>query len=276
MKIWARHTGNEKWNEYEMPLAITIRPAYWQTWWFRTLVGFLFVGLLIIGFGFYYRRKLEKQHMILEKQQAIEQERTRIAADMHDDLGTGLTKIKFITEHISEKMQTRETILPELQKLKTSSSELVESMAEIIWTMNEKNNLLSDTLYYLRSYAVNYCEDNNLDCRFEIPETFTDETVSGNIRRNIFLLLKECLHNIVKHAGAKTVTIKTLISENLELSIKDDGKGFSEATVTAAGNGIINMKKRVNELNGFIRFENRNGTTVTILLPLATNQSTIG
>ena len=251
----------------------SISPPLWQSWWFRILAGLLVGSLVIFAFRFYYHRKLEKQQMMLEKQKAVEQERNRIAADMHDDLGAGLTKIKFLTEHILEKVDAGETAQPELQKLKGFSSELVESMGEIIWAASEKNNLLSNTLYYLRSYAVSYCEENNMDCLFEIPGTFKERVVTGNFRRNIFLLLKESLHNIVKHAAAKTVTLKVTVTEKLQLFIKDDGKGFSETEKLSRGNGVINMKKRILELNGSIRFENVNGTAIIIDLPFAANQT---
>jgi signal transduction histidine kinase/ligand-binding sensor domain-containing protein len=261
--------------EQSLEYHFLITPPWWQTWWFRITAGVLITGLIIMGVRSYYRRKLERQQMILEKQQAIEEERKRIAADMHDDLGAGLTRIKYIAEHILEKTDSGETVQLELQKLKNFSSELVESMGEIIWAVSEKNNLLSSTLYYLRSYAINYCEENNIDCDFEIPESFKDRIISGNIRRNIFLLLKESLHNIVKHACAKAITIKAGITENFELIIKDDGKGFSNNRDTQ-GNGLINMKKRVQELKGSIRFENNKGAAVIIDLPFNPNQSTIG
>lgn len=252
-----------------------IQPPWWQTWWFRSAAGLLFIILLISGIRFYYRRKLEKQRIILEKQQAVEHERARIAADMHDDLGAGLTNIKFLTEHMMEKTDSGETLKPDLEKLRNFSSELVESMGEIIWAVNEKNNYLSNTLYYLRSYAVSYCEENDLDCYFEVPANFKDRIVSGNLRRNIFLLLKESLHNIVKHSAAKNISITANVTEALELIIKDNGKGFSE-NGTTKGNGLINMKKRVQELNGSISFANDQGATVIIQLPLDPNQSTIG
>lgn len=274
-KLRSKKRGINNWNEITATFPIVILPPLWQTWWFRTGAGLLITGLLIIIIRSYYRRRLEQQKALLDKQQAVEKERGRIASDMHDDLGAGLTKIKFITENINEKFHSGESVLPELQKLKSSSSELVESMGEIIWAMSEKNNRLRDTLYYLRSYAANYCEENDLSCHFELPERFNNEIVSGNIRRNIFLLLKECLHNIVKHAGAKTVNIKASVSQNLELTVKDDGKGFSENEITIKGNGLINMRKRVQELNGTLVFENRNGTSITIRFPLNPNKSTI-
>jgi len=260
--------------EQSLQYHFLIIPPWWQTWWFRIIAGVLIIGLLISGIRFYYNRKLEKQKTILEKQQAVEQERSRIAADMHDDLGAGLTNIKYITEHILEKTESGETVKPELEKLKNFSSELVESMGEIIWAVSEKNNLLSNTLYYLRSYAINYCEENDLDCNFEIPENFKERIVSGNFRRNIFLLLKESLHNIVKHATARTITITAAVTGELTLVIKDDGKGFSN-NGDLKGNGLINMKKRVQELKGSISFENDNGAAVIINLPFTPNQRSI-
>jgi len=247
--------------------AFVINPPWWQTLLFKLIVLIAAMLLLMIVVRFYYQRKLQKQRIILEKQQVIEQERARIAADMHDDLGAGLTKIKYIAEDILEKNDEGETIKPDLQKLKDFSEGLVESMGEIVWAVSEKNNRLSATLYYLRSYAVNYCEENNIDCVFDIPTDLTDRNVSGNMRRNIFLLLKECLHNVVKHAGASMVTINVAVKENLRMVIKDDGKGFSDKGNTN-GNGLINMKKRVQDLKGLLTFENGNGTTVIINLPL--------
>jgi hypothetical protein len=255
--------------------SFVIRFPWWQTWWFRITAALLFAGLVIFSFRFYYKRKLEKQQAILEKQQAVEEERTRIAADMHDDLGAGLTKIRYITENILEKTNSGERVQTELEKLKNFSSELLESMGEIIWATSEKNNLLSNTLYYLRSYAVNYCEENKIDCHFTIPENFKERIVSGNTRRNVFLLLKESLHNIVKHSSAKNVCIEINVLENWRIMIKDDGKGLSTNGIGSGGNGLINMKKRVGQLGGIIHFEGGAGTVITIELPLAPNQSTI-
>jgi hypothetical protein len=102
--------------EQVLQYKFSISPPWWQTWWFRALAALLISGLFIIAFRFYYHRKLERQQMILEKQQAIDQERSRIAADMHDDLGAGLTKIKYITEHILRKeTDSGETVQFELQ-----------------------------------------------------------------------------------------------------------------------------------------------------------------
>src|SRR5678815_6101301 len=112
----------------------------WQTWWFRSVAGLLVIGLLIILFRFYYRRKLEKQMAILEKQQAIEKERTRIATDMHDDLGAGLSRIKFLSETIGIKKQQHEPIEDDITSIRQYSHEMIDKMGEIVWALNEKND----------------------------------------------------------------------------------------------------------------------------------------
>ena len=202
----------------------------------------------------------------LQRKMELEKERTRRASDMHDDLGAGLTRIKFIAENISEK--TKDAALqPDMEKLKTSSIELVENMAEIIWAMNEKNNSLEDLIFYLRSYAVDYCTENGLACEFTLQENIPVKIIGGEVRRNVFLVLKESLHNIVKHAGAKKVTINFQADEKLSLIIADDGRGYEE-TMHKRGNGLLNIVQRAKALNGKFSISNSSGTVIRFEVPL--------
>ncbi len=155
-----------------MSYKFSIAPAWWQTWWFRFPTALLIVGLLILGFRFYYRRKLEKKLAMLEKQQAIEKERTRIATDMHDDLGAGLSRIKFLSETIGIKKQQQEPIEEDVNKIREYSHEMIDKMGEIVWALNEKNDSLSDLLSYTRAYAVEYLSQNGIDCKAELPDNF--------------------------------------------------------------------------------------------------------
>ena len=196
----------------------------------------------------------------------LEKERARIATDMHDDLGAGLTRIKFIAENISEKT-TDAALQPDMEKLRTSSLELVENMAEIIWAMNEKNNSLEDLVFYLRSYAVDYCNENGLVCEFMLPENIPQKIIGGQLRRNIFLVLKESLHNTVKHAGAKKVVITISTDKELSLTIFDDGKGF-KLTTPKIGNGLLSMQQRAGALKGKLLVSNLQGTTINLKVPL--------
>jgi len=250
----------------ELSYPFQITPPWWQTWWFRIGMAMLIVGILIIAVRFYYRRKLETQMAALEKQQAIEKERTRIATDMHDDLGAGLTRIKFITESFLEKTNDP-ALKPEAEKLRTSSNELVDKMGEIIWAMNDKNNTLEDLIFYLRSYAVDYCDENKLACEFIIPETIPQKIIGGQIRRNVFLVLKESLHNAVKHASAKKISIHFQVHDTLSITITDDGRGF-EQNMSKGGNGLLNMRRRAEALHGKFSVSNDAGTTIHLEVPV--------
>ena len=245
----------------------SISPPWWQSWWFRIIAALIVATGFVSIIRFYYRRKLEKQTASLEKQQAIEKERTRIATDIHDDLGAGITRIKFLSENISEQLQEHSD-KTQLSKLKDSANELVEKMSEIIWAMNEKNDSWEDLVFYLRSYAIEYCNENKLNCRFNIPEELPHTLAGGQIRRNIFLILKECLHNIVKHAKAKNVFITIWFHPAFEMKIQDDGHGFEVKELGQKGNGLINIQKRAKNIGGTIAIANHDGTLISFTAPL--------
>jgi signal transduction histidine kinase/ligand-binding sensor domain-containing protein len=246
-----------------------ILPPWWQTWWFKILMIFLTIGLLVLIIRSYFKGKLERQRKILEKQQTIEKERTRIALDMHDDLGAGLSTIRFLSEKV--KRNTFSDITKnDIQKMADTSNELVENMNEIIWAMNEKNDTLEDLLFYTRSYAKEYCEENQLECMVYFPEKIPPVFVSGELRRNVFLTVKESLHNIIKHAAATVVTIQITLNSKLIVTISDNGQGFSISALEniSGGNGLKNMRKRIESIGGDFNSLNGQGVTIKIEVPL--------
>jgi signal transduction histidine kinase len=116
---------------------------------------------------------------------------------------------------------------------------------------------------------LEYCAENNLDCTIHLPENIPVIPVSGETRRNIFLTVKESLHNIVKHARAKNVEITVGVSKNLDITIRDDGKGFEKDNDSEEGNGLRNMQKRIESIGGEINFQNESGVTVNLRVPIA-------
>ncbi len=244
----------------------SIAPPWWQTWWFRVIAGMLIIGILIMIVRFYYNRKLEKQKTVLEKQQAIEKERTRIATDMHDDLGAGLSTIRFLSEKV-KRNSFSDITRDDSEKIVSNSNELMQKMNEIIWAMNEKNDTLEDLIFYTRSYAVEYCNENGLTCETNLPASIPSLFVSGEFRRNIFLTVKESLHNIVKHANARNVKLDFSIDKYLTVIIKDDGKGMPEKKMSE-GNGLRNMKKRLDSINGSFEQSGANGVIIKMNVPL--------
>jgi len=245
-----------------------VRPPWWKTWWFRIPAALLLAGLLIFSFRSYYQRKLEKQQAILEKRQAVEEERTRIATDMHDDLGAGLSRIKFLSEMIGIKKQQQQPIEEDISKIRQYSHEMIDKMGEIVWALNQKNDSLTDLLSYTRSYAVEYLSQNGVECNVNTPDNVSPVFVSGEFRRNIFLAVKEALHNVVKHARADEVALTIDVNKNLTISIQDNGVGFDKNNVRPYSNGLQNIEKRMKDINGFADIQNNAGTTVILSAPL--------
>jgi signal transduction histidine kinase/ligand-binding sensor domain-containing protein len=252
----------------ESSYSFSIAPAWYQVWWFRLLVATALVTLVIVVLRFYYRRKLEKQKIVLEKQQAIEKERTRIATDMHDDLGAGLSRIKFLSQSILNKETKNEVLKTELEKITAFSDEMSEKMGEIVWALNQKNDTLADLIAYTRSYAVEYLGNHGIECDADTPSNLPNTFITGEIRRNIFLSVKECLHNIVKHACATKVCFSVQLNSAMEIVIHDNGKGIDWDNRRAFSNGIENVNRRMKEIQGAVDYANEQGTKVSLTIPL--------
>jgi signal transduction histidine kinase/ligand-binding sensor domain-containing protein len=259
--------------------AFRIRPPWWQTAWFRAAIALLLaagIGWAIRG---YTLRRLKTQRIVLERQQAIEKERTRIATDMHDDLGAGLSRIKFLSDTIGIKQQRQQPIDEEISGIGDYSREMIDKMGEIVWALNQKNDLLSDLLSYTRSYAAAYLMQAGIRSRIEAPEEFPYRFVSGEFRRNVYLAVKEALHNIVKHSQAQEVYLRMEVRKGLVIVLQDDGIGFDRAAIRPYANGLQNMERRIGELGGTLEIvggpafggalagEGR-GTRVTIEVPI--------
>ena len=189
---------------------------------------------------------------------------------MHDDLGAGLSRIKFLSETIGIKKQQQQPIEEDIIKIREYSHEMIDKMGEIVWALNEKNDSLSDLLSYTRAYAVEYLTQNGIQYRIMIPDEFPAILVSGEFRRNIYLVVKEALHNIVKHAQSTLVTISIETGENLIITIRDNGIGFNPEKTRPYSNGLINIKKRMKDIDGTIQFESTDGTSIclTVSLPV--------
>ena len=267
--LYVRCTDGEgAWLDNGIACQIIVQPWWWQTWWFKTGIALLGIGLLGSAIRFYYQRKLEKQKVVLERQQAVEKERTRIATDMHDDLGASLSRIKFLSETIAIKKQKEEGIEEEISSIRHYSHEMIDKMGEIVWALNEKNDSLSDLLAYTRAYAVEYLSQNGIQSSVQTPEQIPDVFIHGEFRRNVYLTVKEALHNIVKHAQASKADIHIETGNELLLRIHDNGKGFNESDIRPYSNGLANMKKRIAALGGSLDIENTDGSTITVTIPI--------
>ena len=206
--------------------------------------------------------KLETERKELEKQVAVlaakQDERNRISADMHDELGSGVTAIRLMSEIVKSKM--KEQTLPEIEKISHSANELLNKMNTIIWTMTSSNDSVENLVAYIRSYAVEFFESTTIDCYFSMPASIPHKEISGEKRRNMFLSVKESLNNVLKHSQSSVVKINVLVNERLIIEIQDDGVGINMEKLRKFGNGLSNMRKRMASIDGEFNIENRDGT----------------
>ena len=209
------------------------------------------------------RKEFEKQVAILEAKQ---QERNRISADMHDELGSGVTAIRLMSEIVKAKM--KESTLPEIEKISQSANDLLNKMNTIIWTMVSSNDSVESLVAYIRAYAVEFSENTPIECYFNMPSSITSQELSGEKRRNIFLSVKEALNNVLKHSHASRVTIGIIADDKLIIEIKDNGVGIDIDNVRKFGNGLQNMKKRINSIAGELKIENHEGTKMIFELEI--------
>lgn len=206
----------------------------------------------------------------LEQREVMEKERNRIARDMHDDIGSELSKISVTCENLKQQFASREEIIQDLDIIKESTSSIVNNIGNIIWALNPVNNTVDGLLGYLREYAFEYLEIHRLTLVFDLPLALSNEVISHEARTHIFMVIKEALHNIVKHAGATRVEISISIPPGkLLCSIKDNGSGIMTKKNNHFGNGLRNMQQRINETGGtlVINSDHGKGTLVKLEVP---------
>jgi signal transduction histidine kinase len=259
---------NEKGDFVEGAVGINLEilPFWYQTWWFRLLVVIVSLSGIILIVRLIYISRLRKQRALLEKQLAVQFERQRISAEMHDDIGAGLSGIRLLTEMTKGKVKDT-AASSEVDKIYESVGDISAKMKEVIWSLNTENDQLSSLISYIQRQARSWLE--NYPCRLSItiPEKIPDVEINGEARRNIFLTVKEAVHNIIKHSGADKVTITIACDEQLIITVSDNGKGMYVDENSNIGNGLKNMKQRIHQLNGKIFFQNHEGFTLTFEIP---------
>jgi signal transduction histidine kinase len=245
-----------------------IRPAWWQTWWFKALIIALALALIFFIARFIYHYQLRKQRVALEKQLAVQFERQRISTEMHDDIGAGLSGIRLLTEMTKAKVKD-EQAAEEVEKIYQSVGDISSKMKEVIWSLNTENDSLANLLSYIQQQARTWLEHFPCQLTMELPDAIPAAEINGETRRNIVLMMKEAIHNIIKHSGANKVDIKmSCQDEKLILTVSDNGKGIPGGQSNDSGNGMKNMRQRIEKLNGKLFSKNKEGLTLTFEIPL--------
>src|SRR5262245_61563413 len=171
-------------------------------------------------------KEYEKELAVFKAQQ---QERERISADIHDELGSGMTAIRLMSEIARNKMKQETPV--EIEKISQSADEVLNKMNAIIWSMNSGNDTIDNLVSYIRSYATEYFENTPIECKVKTPDHIETRELTGDKRRNIFLCLKETLNNTLKHSRATEVNIEFCIDHSLAIRISDNGVGIDLSNI---------------------------------------------
>lgn len=240
-------------------LEFEIAAPIWRRWWFLSLVVAL-MGSAVYSF---YRSRLSR---LLE----LERIRTRIATDLHDDVGSGLSQVSILSEVISRRVGQEHGVVEQLSIIGSLSRDLVDSMSDIVWAINPGRDRLSDLSHRMRRFASDVFITHGVDFSFDVPHPGRDIRLGPEMRRELYLIFKEAVNNIVRHSDCTAVKITFLIGDGaLELSVYDNGEGF-DSECESDGNGLANMHLRAAKLGGDLRITSNNGhgTSVHLKAPL--------
>jgi signal transduction histidine kinase len=225
-------------------------------------------------------RQLEiqiQERQRVERRREIEQERARIAQDLHDDIGASLTQIALLSELAQNDFEKPLQAKEHLDQIFNTAGTVIRSLDEIVWTVNPKNDILDNFIAYLCTYTPDYLRAKGIRCRLDLPVDVPATPLPSEVAHDLYLVVKETLHNVVKHADATEVWLRLRLEAGIiTLTIEDDGRGFrTDNTPAVDANGLGNLNRRAGEIGG--RYEQRSepgkGTTITFTVPLKNSQT---
>jgi signal transduction histidine kinase len=262
------------WNEAGASLALTVLPLFWQTAWFRAAVAAFLLGLLTAAVYYISTQKLQRQLAGLRQQQALENERARIARDIHDQLGASLTQLALLGEMAEADKDSPEEAAARARQISQTSRDTSRALDEIVWTVNPSNDTLDGLVNYICKQAQEYLAVAGLRFRLDVPAQLPPAPISPETRHNIFLAAREAVNNVVKHSRASEACLRLrLAPDSFCLEIEDNGRGPAGLKDKAAEsrNGLRNMRKRMEDIGGGFSIApgTRGGTLVRLMVPLA-------
>jgi ligand-binding sensor domain-containing protein/signal transduction histidine kinase len=260
--------GDGIWNENAQTIAFTVRPFFWQTWWFRISAFAVLISSIAGGVRYASFRRLRRRLHVLEQQAALARERARIARDIHDDLGSRLTQTTLLVELAQRAPQ--ETSGEHLPQIAATVRQVSESLDEIIWAVNPRNDVFRHLVNYVSQFAVDFLNTADIRCRADLPDELPGHTISPEVRHHLLSVVKEALTNIVRHSGANEVWLRVEVNaREFTLVIEDNGRGCAGKTDDPGADGLRNMHSRMKEIGGIFHLQRSagGGTQLTLTLP---------
>lgn len=277
-RVEARGPGGT-WQPARNPFEFIVPTPIYLQMWALCFYGLTAIGLVSGTVRMVSHRRLRVRLARLEQQQSLERERMRIARDMHDEMGSKLTKISFLSERAVVDAKSGQPLAEKIDSIAQTSRELLKTMDEIVWVVNPRNDTLENLASYLAHYAVEYFQNTAVECELRLPRDVPHYPLSSEARHNLFLAFEEALNNVLKHSAATRVKVEMNASaREFELKVIDNGKGFETVAPVATEplrgsrgrNGLSNMRQRMAGIGGecLVASKPAEGTVVTMRIPL--------
>lgn len=272
----AARDADGAWREAPEAFSFVVPTPLYLQGWALFLYCAVAVGLVAGIVRIVSHRRLRSALARLEQQQSLERERMRIARDMHDEMGSKLTKISFLSEHAQVDAAATGPLSGKMQAIAQTSRELLQTMDEIVWVVNPRNDTLENLVTYFGHYAIEYFQNTPVECDLRLPQEIPHHPFSSEVRHNLFLTFEEALNNVLKHSSATRVQVEMTVNASVfQIKITDNGHGFdaSVSSVSAnqnpgkrSGNGLKNMQQRLADIGGECAITSRPaaGTVVTM------------
>lgn len=269
--------GGNGWIFSEMAIATSFTDfvivRFWQTWWFLASLAGVLVAGIVLGARLFERRKYQLRLVRAEQERALERERSRIAQDLHDELGSSLARISLLSGLAKADASQPAQLESHVQKIGEAADETVRALEEIVWAVRPGSDSLQSLVEYLAHFSNELFEGNPTRCRLDLPHDLPDISLPPDMRHNIFLVLKEALTNVLKHARAREVHVRAKASASaLEFLVQDDGAGFEagQAGPESTRNGLGNMRGRAEAMHGQLTIQSTpSGTTVRLVVDVS-------
>ena len=259
------------WNKIGDTLSVTFEPYFWETLWFKSVVTLISLAALFGTVVLVLRRRHRMVVERLEHQRALELERNRIARDLHDDLGVGLTEIGLLGDLAGGSCELPPAGRERVREITGRARMLAASLDEIVWAINPANDTSQSLVDYMFPYAQKLLGSAGIRCRLEVIEPLPAGNLNAEERHEFFHAYKEALNNVIRHSGAAEVQITmSAAAGSLSVRLTDNGRGLGGATGKGAHHGLAGMRERLQRLGGRFEISSRpgNGTTVTFIMPV--------
>ncbi len=260
------------WNNTGAALVVTVEPPFWRRPSFLILATLVVLGALVGTIYLISTAKLKRQLRAHRQKELLEKERSRIARDLHDQLGANLTQVALLGELAEADKHLPEEVEVHAQQISLTARDTTRSLDEIVWALNSSNDTLESLVNYACKYAQDYFALAGIRYRAELPTQLPPTPILPEVRHNVFLAFKEAVNNVVKHAQATEAHVKLeLAPAQFILTVSDNGRGLGDLSTKQLRNGMKNMRKRLADVHG--EFEIKpgagGGTVVTLTVPLS-------